>query len=74
MLSKLENLLLKWTEPYEYRRPKNVTLYMIREMQRIYHYLKNGQQAYFLTCDLVPYLKKCGVNVDEHGIGYVAYL
>lgn len=75
MLDKLENLLLKWIEPEKPRdRPKKVTLLIIREMERVYSCLKRGQKAEFIVTDLVPYLKKCGVNVDECGIGYIAYL
>ena len=72
MLSKLENLLLRWKYPYEHKRPKNLTLFIFREMERIYQCLKNGHKAEFIISDLVPYLEKCGVKVDECGIGYVA--
>ena len=76
-IDKLEELLSKWEEPVSKRdRPKNLTLLMIREMQRIYFHLKNGEKAYFLLSDLVPYLEKCGINVDSDtascGLNYIA--
>lgn len=82
-LKKLETLVNKWIEPETSRdRSKNVTLLMIDELWRVYQYLKHGEKGEFFTSDLVPYLKKCGVNVDgperyENGqlvFGYVAYL
>ena len=70
-IDKLEELLSKWEEPVSMRdRPKNLTLLMIREMQRIYLRLRNGEKAYFLLSDLVPYLEKCGINVDSDGANY----
>ena len=73
-LNKLQDLLMKCKEPYEYTRPKNLTLLMIREIEHIYSYLRNKQKVTFLISDLVPYLAKCGIKVDKQGIGYVAYL
>ena len=73
MLSKLEKLLVKWIEPSTPRdRPKSVTLLMIQELHRIYKSLSHGQKPEFIVSDLVPYLKKCGIKVDEYGIGYIA--
>ena len=77
MLDKLEDLLLSLRYPDSrcvYKWPKNLTLFLFREMERIYQCLKNGRKAEFITSDLVPYLEKCGVKVDECGIGYVASL
>ena len=73
MLDKLKKLLSKWIEPSTPRdRPKSVTLLMIQELHRIYKSLSNGQKPEFIVSDLVPYLKKCGIKVDEYGIGYIA--
>ena len=77
MLSKLENLLLRWKCPDSrglYKWPNNLTLFLFHEMERIYQCLKNGHKAEFITSDLVSYLEKCGINVDGYGIGYVASL
>ena len=77
MLNKLEDLLLRWKYPDSrgiYKWPKNLTLFLFHEMERIYQCLKNGHKAEFITVDLVPYLEKCEINVDECGIGYIASL
>ena len=75
MLDKLKKLLLKWIEPLTPRdRSKNITPLMIQELHRIYKSLSHGQKPEFIVSDLVPYLKKCGIKVNECGIGYVASL
>lgn len=76
-IDRLEELLSKWEEPVSKRdRPRNLTLSMIREMQRIFFYLKNGGKAYFLLSDLVQYLEKCGISVESDtancGVNYIA--
>ena len=73
MLDKLKKLLSNWIEPEKPRdRPKNITLLMIQEIHRIYNSLSNGQKPEFIVSDLVPYLKKRGIKVEEYGIGYIA--
>ena len=80
-MEKLQNLLCKWIDPYRnsddgkiYRRPKNLSLYMIEEMWRIYRELQINGHAYFLPDDLVPYLKKCGIKVTAPHDEIIAYL
>lgn len=80
-MEKLKNLLSKWIDPYRnsdngkiYRRPKNLSLYLITEMQRIYRELEHNGRAYFLSDDLVPYLKKCGIKVTAPHDEIIAYL
>lgn len=74
-LKKLEDLLSRWIEPQTRRdRPKGLTLCMVRSMQEIYYGLQNGKKTYFIISDLIPYLTKCGITVEECGIGYVAYV
>lgn len=82
-MEKLKNLLSKWIDPYRnsdngkiYKRPKNISLYLIEEMWRIYHELECNGMAYFLPDDLVPYLEKCGIKITpphEETITYLAY-
>lgn len=74
-LKKLEDLLSRWIEPQTRRdRPKGLTLCMVRSMQKIYYGLQQGKKTYFIISDLVPYLTKYGITVEECGIGYVAYV
>ena len=74
-LKKLEDLLSRWIEPQTRRdRPKGLSLLTVQSMQEIYYGLQNGKKTYFIVSDLVPYLIRCGITVEECGIGYVAYV
>ena len=78
-MEKLKNLVWDWIEPKmtkrgTYRRPKNISLYLIEEMWRIYRELQINGHAYFLPDDLVPYLKKCGIKVTAPHDEIIAYL
>ncbi len=68
-MEKLKQLVDDWIDPPSYYgrskrgRPKNLSVYLINEMWRIYQELEHNGKAYFLPDDLVPYLKKCGIKV-----------
>ena len=64
-LGKLKDLLESWEEPSIKRRPKNLTLNMIQQMQIIFVKMYCHGNAKFLNADLVPYLEKCGFTVDR---------
>lgn len=66
-MRKLRDMLTAWMRQPD-KRPRGLTLLMIESMCIIYNTLAQGQDAYFLMDDLVPYLEKCGIAViPPHG-------
>ena len=80
-MNELDNLLTVWIYGIDCngkkkRRPKNLTYFMIREMEFVCTRLKSEKIAYFVESDLVPYLEKCGINVEKkaNDIVYTAWI
>ena len=51
---------------------KKISLYLIGEISRIYDELQMTKKAVFFADGLIPILKSCGFEVNEHGVNFEA--
>lgn len=67
---KLDNVLKDWED--RGIKPKNTTQSDMIALQSVFMDLFRYKKAMFIQGALVKILKNCGIQVQPHGIGYMA--